>query len=375
MKKILTTAVTLAISLPAVSFAGSPTLYGKIHMSINNNDNHSSGTAKYNEWNMATRGSRIGVKGSEDMGNGLKVGYLMEWQVDMNGNNSSNALKSRNRAITLSGSWGTFLAGKWDTPMKVLGSKLAVFRDRVGDIRNLGVSSVTATSSKISTIDQRPNNTIAYVTPNINGFSSTIAYIFDAGQGQTTASGQNSDNNAWSADALYTNGPIFLGAAYVTYNSDGRTPGTNVDDASTWRIGGSYKFGDLKVIADYTDMESANYTKDFDPSIWKIGAAYKMGNNTIRFHYAERDESGLRSSKCTGGLASSKCKDGADMWVVGVDHKMSRRTLVYALYASANNDDDSRSTVWLNTAGKGQGAAPSAGNDATSFSVGIKHNF
>ncbi len=373
MKKILTTAVALAVTLPTLSIAGGPSLYGKIHMSINNNDNHSSGTDKYDEWNMATRGSRIGVKGSEDLGDGLKVAYLIEWQVDMDGDNPNEDLKTRNRAITLSGNWGTVVAGQWDTPMKVLGSKVAVFRDRVGDIRNLGVSTATSTFNKISTIDQRAKNTVAYVTPNLNGFSSTIAYVFDAGQGQTTGPGDNSDNNAWSANAIYKNGPIFLGAAYVTYNSDGRTPAVNVDDATTWRIGGSYKFGDFKVIADYTDMESANYTKDFDPSIWKIGATYTMGNNTLRFHYAERDDSGLRSSTCTGGLATSKCKDGADMWAIGADHKLSKRTLLYAVYARANNDDDSRSTVWTNTGGEGD--APSSGNDATSFSVGIQHKF
>lgn len=164
-----------------------------------------------------------------------------------------------------------------------------------------------------------------------------------------------------------------VGAAYVNYDDSGRTPGTNFDDATTWRIGGSYKFGDFKVIADYTDMKSAGFTKNFDPSIWKIGATYKMGNNTIKFHYAERDESGLKSSSCTGGLATSKCKDGADMWAVGLDHSLSKRTKVYAVYASTDNDDDSRSTSWKNTGGEGD--APLAGNDATTLALGIIHKF
>ena len=62
--------------------------------------------------------------------------------------------------------------------MKVLGAKLAVFRNTAGDIRNLGSDSVTVISKKIITIDQRAKNTVSYVTPNMNGFSSTIAYIF-----------------------------------------------------------------------------------------------------------------------------------------------------------------------------------------------------
>ena len=114
------------------------------------------------------------MKGSEDLGNGMKVGYLIEWQVDMTGDKGGDNLTTRNRAITLSGDWGTALAGQWDTPYKTVGRKLDLFGDRIGDLRNLNGDH-----------DIRSKNTVAYVTPNMNGFSATVAYVFDLGLGQT----------------------------------------------------------------------------------------------------------------------------------------------------------------------------------------------
>ena len=217
MKKLLAAAVAAAVIAPASVMAAGPTLYGKIHSSIDMHDNNgdSQTNTKYDEWSVNTNSSRIGVKGSEDLGNGMKVGYLIEWGVSMDGD--SNDLTQRNRAITLSGDWGTGLVGRWDTPFKTVGRKLDLFGDKIGDTRNL---------SKFGTSDNRANNVLAYVTPNMNGFSATVAYVFDAGtnvNGGADGSGDNSDANAWSFNAIYDNGPMMLALGYVDYSDDART--------------------------------------------------------------------------------------------------------------------------------------------------------
>ena len=108
MKKLIAAAVAAAVIAPAGAIAAGPTLYGKLHMSLDNLDNNGSSTAgnKYDEWALSSNSSRIGVKGSEDLGNGMKVGYLIEWGISMDGDDSE--LTQRNRAITLSGDWGDF---------------------------------------------------------------------------------------------------------------------------------------------------------------------------------------------------------------------------------------------------------------------------
>jgi len=367
MKKIIVAAVAAAIIAPAASMAAGPVLYGKIHTSIDYLDNNGSSSqdSNYNEWSLQSNSSRVGVKGSEDLGNGMKVGYLIEWGTDMA--SGSGSLTERNRAITLSGDWGTALAGKWDTPFKSTARKLDLFGDRVGDTRSL---------SKFATTENRAANVLAYVTPNMNGFSATLAYVFDAGTGDFDGTGpddnsvsysdDNSDNNAYSFNAIYNNGPIMAVLGYVNYSDDGvNAPvGVSTDDASAWRLGGAYSFGDFKAIASYTDFENQNFDKDMDTSMWTLGGSYKMGNNTIKLQYSDLDDTDR-----------SNIDDGADMWTIGLDHAMSKRTTVYALYTSLENDDDSSRVSWGAGNGHGGTAAAATGEDADGFSVGIIHNF
>ncbi|WP_198262625.1 porin [sulfur-oxidizing endosymbiont of Gigantopelta aegis] len=388
MKKLIAAAVAAAVIAPAMAIAAGPTLYGKIHTSIDYLDNNTSNNegTKYKEWAMSSNSSRIGVKGSEDLGNGMKVGYLIEWGVSMDGNKGGKDMSLRNRAITLSGDWGTALAGRWDSPMKTFGRKIDLFNDQVGNTRSIitsvGLAKNGTINNRNGTINNRASNVVAYVTPNMNGFSSTIAYVIDAGTG-VNLSGDDSDASAWSFNAIYKNGPLMAGVAYVDYNEDGRVPTGGArpadrDNSSAWRVGGTYKFGDLKVAASYVDMESQNFTKDIDPSIWTLGAAYTMGNNTIKMQLVDRDDSGLKT--CNGGNSAAnsgalKCKDGATMWSVGLDHKMSKRTTVYAAYSDIDNNKNSISTPWTNSGHDGSANSPSIGNDADAFSVGIIHKF
>jgi predicted porin len=354
MKKILAAAVAAAIIAPASVLAAGPTLYGKIHTSVDLHDNNGSSSTGtlYDEWSLNTNSSRIGVKGSEDLGNGMKVGYLIEWSVSMDGD--SGDLGQRNRAVTLSGDWGTALAGRWDTPFKTLGRKIDMFGDQIGDTRNL---------SKFDTTDNRANNVLAYVTPNMGGLSATVAYVFDAGTCAlpgAACTGDNSDASAWSFNAIYNNGPLLVGLAYSDYDDSGaNTVGS--DNASVWRLGGSYAMGDFKLAASYTDFESQNFVKNNDPDMWTLGGSYKMGNNTIKLQYSDLDESG------------SSTKDGADMWSLGLDHAMSKRTTVYAAYATTDNDTNSARTSW-NGGHDGEGVA-AAGQDADAFSIGLIHKF
>ena len=418
MKKLIAAAVAAAVIAPASVMAAGPTLYGKIHMAVENHDNNGSnallGTpgfeaenTKYDEWNLSSRSSRIGVKGSEDLGNGMKVGYLIEWEVGMD-SGSSNDLSTRNRAVTLSGDWGTALLGKWDTPFKTLGRKFDMFGDRIGDLRNMNTGAV---------IDQRAENVAAYVTPNMNGFTATIAYSFDAlstglDDDGVSRGGDNSDSSAWTFNAIYNNGPLMAGIGYVDYSTgsfsvSNGSPATvivdpvtglpatkpavastscfqsstvnNCENEKAWRAGASYKFGDFKVAATYTDISNASGMDGKDTSIWSLGGSYTMGNNIIKVQYASRDEYDDWKNATGAKVTNSGQDTGADMWVIGLDHKMSKRTTVYAAYATMDNDKNSAGTSWSqgNSSSNGSAGVNSQGNaqDADSFAVGIIHKF
>ena len=406
MKKLIAAAVAAAVIAPASVMAAGPTLYGKIHSAVEMHDNNGSnltgGTVanngvKYDEWSLNSRASRIGVKGSEDLGNGMKVGYLIEWGVNMTGNNGNTDLSERNRAVTLSGDWGTMLWGKWDTPMKTLGRKVDIFGDRIGDNRNLNT---------FTTLDARAENVVAYVTPNMNGFTATVAYSFDAVSSErddngVQTGGQNSDSNAWSFNAIYNNGPLMAGVAYVDYSEGtfsvpstqvqpinyptaaangcwNSTTVNNCENESAWRAAGSYKIGDFKILASYTDISNANGLDGADTNIWTLGGTYTMGNNVIKVQYGVRDELDDWKDATGAKQINSGDETGADMWSVGLDHKFSKRTTVYAMYSTMSNDDRSNGTSWSVNSAEGQAGSNGAGTsfeDADSFAVGIIHKF
>lgn len=374
MKKLIAAAVAAAVIAPAGVMAAGPTLYGKIHMSVDYKDNNTSNNegTKYKEWGLSSNSSRIGVKGSEDLGNGMKVGYLIEWRVGMDGDDRGDKdLATRNRAVTLSGDWGTMLAGKWDTPFKTVGRKLDLFGDRVGDMRDMNSG---------AKMDLRTNNTVAYVTPNMNGLTATVAYVFDAtgasasdnakDQGKDTT-GDNADNSAWSFSTVYKNGPLMAAVAYTDIDNT-LFSATGAENQKTWRVGGSYKFGDLKVLATYTDIANAKGYDGKDAEIWQLGAAYTMGNNVIKFQYADRSE--YDNYDNFSNVRQSGKDTGADMFVIGLDHKMSKRTTVYVTYADMDNDKNANGIVWSGGHDK-EGDAPAKGNDSDAFSVGIIHKF
>lgn len=342
MKKIIAAAVAAAIIAPATAMASGPTLYGKLHMGLGYISNDAA-VGEYKSMNLASNSSRIGVKGSEDLGNGMKAGYLIEWGVGMDG---SADLTQRNRAVTLSGGFGTALLGRWDTPMKSLGRKVDLFGERYGDTRQLTRSGAL--------IDNRLNNVVAYVTPNMSGFNATLAYVLSVAS--TTA--DDTDQDAFSANGIYKNGPILVGAGYTKVMAN-----AIVNDETDWRLAGSFKMGAMKAVAMYTDVSDGNGTQGNDYAVWQIGGAFDFGSNTVKLQYAERDE------------GVSNADDGANVFAIGLEHKMSKRTMVYVDYGRLDNDKGSN-IGFMSKIGNGSGTPQGgAGTSPDGFGLGIIHKF
>jgi len=365
MKKILIATAVAATIMSGSALAAGPTMYGKIHTSVDVMDNGGSGTdgTKYNETSLNSNGSRIGVKGSEDLGNGMKVGYLIEWELDMSGDGGD--MNTRNRAIMLSGDWGTALAGKWDNPAKVVGRKSDLFGDQVGDLRNLTASNTAGVND--TKIDGRWENTIQYATPKVSGFRAAVAYSFDTdadkADNDVADSGDNQDNDAYALNVIYDNGPYLAGVGYEHIDGNGFPSAMDMNDQQALRVMAGYKgVENLDVRVSYTDVQNASFIDNHDTNVASVGAAYTMGNNKLKLQYAVRDDyADLNNS-------------GADMLSVGVDHTMSKRTTVYAAYAMVNNDDMSGNTPWV-AGGHDRNAVGSMGDDADAISLGIIHKF
>jgi len=260
--------------------------------------------------------------------------------------NAGGDLGLRNRYVTVGGGFGTVYLGKRDTIMKSVGYKSNLFGERYADHRQL--------TGSHARIEGRLNNQIAYVSPKMGGLQATIGYVIDV----TSATADNDDEDAISAGAIYTNGPIYVGAAYTKYMAQ-----SHAEEETDWRIAGSYKAGPVKIVGSYTDISDGDATAGNDYNVFVVGSAYKFGNNTIKFQYVDKDE----------GVTGSD--DGADVWAIGFEHSMSKRTMVYADYGRLSNDSGS-DIGFMSGIGNGSSTPKGgAGSEADGFGIGIIHKF
>lgn len=373
-KKLLALAIAAALA-PAAAMAdsGNVQIYGSMHMSVDSLKGNSSqaGTDNDSELNVSSNSSFIGFKGTEDLGNGLKAIWQVESLVGV-GDGSTSSLATRNSFLGLSGGFGTTILGKHDTPVKILGRKVDLFGDQIGDSRNL-------ISAGGATWDLRPDNVIAYISPTVSGFHGAVAYVTNVDAG---AAEWNSVT-ALSALGMYESGPVMVGLGYEKHNLSNLNNGTtitDVQDEKIWRLVGGYSFGDFKVtalyqkVSDALDLVDSGDTPVTDRKTWGLGGAYKMGATTLKAQYYKADD----KTNCGTGIDCGAT--GASMFAIGADYSLSKRTTAYVAYAKTNNDSSSTAGVSqaaFSAFGGGHGDNPGtvAGKDPSGFSLGMKHAF
>jgi len=312
-KKLIAAAIAAVVAAPAVS-AADTTLYGKAHVSIQSNDNVS-GTSNDN-YTVDSNASRLGVKGSEDLGDGLKAifGYEFGIQIDDNAGITSG----RNAYLGLAGGFGTFLAGKHDTPAKVAfyAAGTDLLGDSIIDMNNLANVTSGGTTSKTFQ-ERRLDNAIAYISPSFSGFTVAAAVV----PGEATTGTNNDINNAYSLGAMYSGGGL---KASVGYEVAGKEYLGAAKDEKFVQVGASYTFGDFVIGANYQDTSDLGGANGVDQTSWGVVGKAMFGNNYVMANYAKVD--------------SDNNTFDADGFGLGVGHVFSKRTQVYAAYHAANAD-------------------------------------
>jgi predicted porin len=385
-KSLIALAVAGAISSPAFAATSNVDVYGQLTASVDFIMTDALPPADDDLLRVSSNSSRIGFKGSEDLGGGLKAIWQIENQFNIDGGTpavagTGGALGAdsfstglRNTFIGLSSSeWGTALLGKHDTPYKLATGKLDIFGDSLGDYNNI-VGNVNGTN----TFDLRSGNVIAYITPTFSGLHGAIAYV----AGAEVSNGAVGDFNAYSLMGMYENGPFFASLAYEAHNNYNgaaavpagfafsTTTGLAVAtpavaavsgaDRDSWKLGLGYSLGDAKVGFIYESADDEAGLTATDRDTWYINGAYRLGNITLKAAYGN------------AGDGDTVADTSAYTWVLGADYDFSKRTKVYAQYQATENDLGA--TYGLG-AGQGSAITPPAGTDPAAFSVGVRHVF
>ena len=283
-KNIIALAIASALAAP-IAMADAPTIYGKLNVNINTKTDGGNG--------VNDTASRIGVKGSEDLGNGLKAVYKIEFGLDLEG---SGVLSNRNQYLGLAGGFGTVLAGRHDSPMKMV-QPTDIFNDGAAD-NNASKMGATKNSG-----EHRASHVLAYVSPSFSGVKLILA-----GTSPDAASDDDDRSITGGTHAAVAYGSakkgLFLSAAMNSFSSDTynalATVGTKDYDETSFAA--QYKTGGLTVngmLRNFDDGASADARNEGALTI--VGAAYKMGKFTVKgkimqADYANDDKTGTQTA-------------------------------------------------------------------------------
>jgi predicted porin len=331
-KKIVVAAIAAAIATPLVASADA-TLYGQVRVA---SQYHSRSDGAQDSWGLQDQVSRLGVKGDEDLGNGLKAIYKMEFGVNVgNGfNDKSSFWSQRNSYVGLAGGFGTVLAGRHDTPFKISTGKLDFFGDTNADFDSgFGYAAASDNAGGVGLFDSlRVDGAIAYVSPSIAGFTVAGAVV----QTGTTPANDQADDfaSAYSLAGMYSNGPWFASLAYESLDMESLgIAGANTPDYDKWRVGlgilGFNNFSASFTYEDRTDLPGSTEANGIDSNSWQLQAAYDFGNTRVMGMYGqlEFDNDILNDT------------NGFDTWAIGLQHNLSKRTDVQVIYRQKDVKD------------------------------------
>ena len=346
-KKLIALAVASILAAPLAAQAGVE-VYGQARMSLDFSSNNSSVVGDEDSAiAVSSNKSRIGFRGDEDLGGGLKALWLIEQNIALDTNPSFSG--GRDAYLGLGGNFGTVLLGRINTPYKNATQQLDVFANTRGDYNGI----IGVINAPTATFNNRFNNSIQYRTPEMGGFKAALAYSVNAVDDELPVTTADGDKDAYSLSGSWGQGPLFLTAAYESLNAV--TPVTGgTEDATAWKIGGSFSLGGMTTLGamwESADLGSNNADRD----AWYIGLAHKMDALTLKAAFTMADE--------TGGVADT----GATQFSLGAAYALSKATEAYALYTMVGNDSSAAYRI--------EQVGGVVGQDVSSFSLGINHTF
>jgi predicted porin len=372
MKKSLLALAVLGAFAGAASAQSSVTLYGKIDLG----GVYDSGAIGTNAKSVrlssgVSGGSRLGFKGVEDLGGGLKASFQLEtgFCADSNAGapnfcTGGNNFMGRQAHVDLSGGFGTVALGRQYTPGFLVVTTVDPFGTGLaGQTTNLFDEAGGAKGNP------RFNNAVVYTTPNLGGFTASLA----AAAGETT--GNWKANRQFGGSASYAAGPLYVAASFHRVNDAGGATGKK-----DWNIGGVYDFGMLKAHALYqttkngqapvaakaavttvcstgtctlTPAVAAVNTSWTDAADYMLGVSVPFGQSTVLASYINHNDKTANNYD-------------ARQFGIGYYYALSKRTSLYSAYAHISNKNGAQYTV---------GNATEAGTGNAAFNLGIVHNF
>lgn len=339
MKKSLLVLALLGVGTGIASAQSNVTIYGAVDLGITNENNGGAAGSVTRMDSGIMNGSRLGFKGTEDLGGGLSAIFQLEngFSADTGVLGQGGLLFGRQAWVGLKGGFGVVTFGRQNSFVYANSPTFDPFIDALaGDTSRLFNYAAFA----------RTNNSINYSYATANGIRAELQYGLGEVAGNTSAS------SSLAFDVAYKSGPVDV---ILTHNRNKDATG-NVTGKSTL-IGGNYDFGMLKAYAAYQwnkDVSAgatAAVANGADLRVGLIGLRAPVGAaGTIMASYIRL------TNKAAGNADASQA-------AIGYMHELSKRTALYASYGRLANDAGASYAV------------PAAGLTDRLLNVGIRHWF
>jgi predicted porin len=395
-KKLMAVAVAGALAAPglALAQASSVTITGnfKVGWEYLNIDSANSTRTNSSQYRIVDNSSKIIFKVNEDLGNGLQaIGQLdlrfAPDQATSLGATANNPIGSGNTYVGLSSKqWGMLTLGRWDLhygkgPSENTRGAGALVSSDVSVFDYIGGAPIANTT--------RTANVVRYDSPVWSGFSGTVAWSANPGNGTggeadlaspgtvapgnppSTPGATTRRGDAWNINPKFVYGPFSAEYSYWKAKPDAPTLTTN--DQRGDSINAKYQWGGFQVGLGYNKSKLNNATTGTlfaDRDAWEIAAQYKWGPHGVFGHYV--DAGSVKSD--TVGVLTDQTK--ARMYALTYEYSLSKRTSLAATYAKIDNDNNINYNFFTTgSLGSADATAVGLGESPSVIQLTINHSF
>jgi predicted porin len=339
MKKSLIALAVLAASGAAMA-QSSVTLYGRLDASLAQTSKEVTGlnaVGKVKQTGIDSSNLNTtfwGLKGSEDLGGGLRANFTLESGFAIDTGVGNAGLFERKAVVGLSGAFGAVDLGRNYTAYDTL-------RGATNNVYDSNFATTgTVWGNGIKDYANRTSNSVIYNSPSFGGISGAVAYAF--GENKQVAPNVGDATDTLSLHIKYANGPLLVGYAYQEEKLT-QAVNTPSDKIKYNLVGASYDLGMAKLVGSYNQAKN-NTLKDKE---YQVGVSVPFGAAAVAAGYS--------NSKSEGFNANNK---GTGASLVGT-YNLSKRTTVYAGYEATKVDSNNAATT----------------TKLTNFATGVRHTF
>ena len=333
--KFLAAAIVVAFPL-AASAQSSVEVYGVLDASLVREDTGAADGRRTGIMSGNQSSTRLGFRGVEDLGNGLKAVFNLEAGTAIDTGAGDTALFGRRAVVGLTGSFGSVMVGREYSLIADVAKETDIFG------QGFFGGNLSAFQGRLT---RRMSNAIVYKTNKMSGFRLGASYA--AGEQSTGPS-----RNLMGVSGEYTVGDLYVGAGYHTFER------LSTGDDKELAIGAGYKFGNFQVKGNYLEADPTGNNNQYEQM--NLGVSYKFGApHTVFANY--------QSNKLESGAKGNG-------FALAYSYTLSKRTNIYATYATLRNN---ATGVFGLTSSSNTVAPPvtALGADPMVALVGLRHAF